>query len=145
MNPTVKKTHELLISVKNSDIKEHSEGWTIKEIVGHLIDSASNNHQRFIRYSESDQITFPSYDQNECVKRASYNQSKFNDLISLWLLYNELITQFIPHIPESALKQNVFIGNFDPVTMQFLIEDYYSHMEKHRQQMLRILKQNLNS
>ena len=35
--------------------------WSIKEIFGHLIDSASNNHQRFVRLQITDNLSFPDY------------------------------------------------------------------------------------
>lgn len=38
--------------------------WSVKEIVGHLIDSASNNLQRFVRLQVSDSLVFPDYSQD---------------------------------------------------------------------------------
>ncbi len=41
--------------------RKDENSWAIKEIVGHLIDSASNNHQRFIRLQYTRELTFPDY------------------------------------------------------------------------------------
>jgi hypothetical protein len=38
-------------SEAESEERPAPERWTKKEVVGHLIDSASNNHQRFVRAS----------------------------------------------------------------------------------------------
>jgi hypothetical protein len=36
-----------------------------KEILGHLIDSAANNHQRFVRLQKEETLVMPSYQQNQ--------------------------------------------------------------------------------
>ena len=45
-------------------------GWSRKQILGHLIDSASNNHQRFVRAMLQDEVRLPTYDQEGCVRVA---------------------------------------------------------------------------
>jgi len=53
---------------------EKEGGWSIKEILGHLFDSAGNNHQRLLRYVKGGELKFPGYDQEEFVRRANYQE-----------------------------------------------------------------------
>ena len=44
------------------DIKPSTENWSIKEIACHLVDSASNNHQRFTHLQRTQRLAFPPYE-----------------------------------------------------------------------------------
>ena len=59
-------------------------GWSRKQVIGHLIDSASNNHQRFVRASLEESLDFPGYDQNGNVRVQSFQDADWDLLISLW-------------------------------------------------------------
>ena len=48
--------------------KPDPDRWSKKEILGHLIDSASNNHQRFVRAQFTARLEFPEYEQKSWVK-----------------------------------------------------------------------------
>ena len=37
---------------------------TIRQILGHLVDSASNNHQRIVRLQYNQELEFPDYQQD---------------------------------------------------------------------------------
>jgi hypothetical protein len=105
--------------------------WTIKEVIGHLIDSAANNHQRFVRAQFVKELVFPKYEQVEWVRCQSYNRVEWNDLIDLWRRYNLHLAHVIRHVPAAALTVRCVIGNHEPVTLQFLIEDYVAHLKHH--------------
>jgi DinB family protein len=64
------------------------ERWTRKEVVGHLIDSVSNNHQRFVRGQLSVGQDFPRYDQEGWLQVQDYQAARWADLIDLWRAYN---------------------------------------------------------
>ncbi len=51
--------------------------WSPKEIIGHLIDSASNNHQRFVRAQFQDHLIFPGYNQEAWVEAQDYQNSQW--------------------------------------------------------------------
>src|SRR5216110_1912849 len=72
--------------------------WSRKEIVGHLIDSASNNHGRFVRAQLQDALVFPGYDQDSWVRLQQYQKRRWVDLVHLWRAYNHQIA----HIMETA-------------------------------------------
>ena len=110
-------------------------GWSRKDILGHLIDSASNNHQRFVRASLQDALEFPGYDQNGCIRVQAPNEADWNVLVSLWAAYNRYLAHVIAHLPESKLETSCRIGSGEPVTLRFLADDYVRHLLHHLEQM----------
>src|SRR5689334_15940530 len=108
--------------------------WSRKEILGHLIDSASNNHQRFVRASLQQSLEFPGYDQNGCVRVQAPNNADWNVLVSLWAAYNRYIAHVIARIPATKLETSCRIGSGDQVTLRFLAEDYVRHLVHHLEQ-----------
>lgn len=107
--------------------------WTIQEVLGHLIDSAANNHQRFIRAQFVEQLTFPKYEQNDWVSGQQYNAANWSALIDLWTAYNQHLVHIIRCVNPAALSRTCVIGPYEPVTLQFLIEDYVVHLKHHLQ------------
>lgn len=105
--------------------------WTIKEVLGHLIDSAANNHQRFVRAQFTDILVFPKYDQNDWVRCQFYDKAEWDDLIELWQSYNLHLAHVIRNIPTEALNARCVIGDYEPMTLAFLIEDYLVHLKHH--------------
>lgn len=135
----VNELFTLLKSIENPIQKEHPKGWTIAEVVGHLIDSATNNHNRFLRYSTSGTVEFPGYDQDESVVRCNYKEMDFKLLSDLWYNYNLLILNTLEAMPSEAFDCKIKVGDSKPVTFQFLKEDYFAHMQAHELQINRIL------
>ena len=107
--------------------------WSKKEILGHLCDSAFNNMRRFVvsQYEENNTII---YRQNEWVALQDYQNADYKDIIELWRLLNEQIVRIIEKMPTEKL-QNTCITN-EAHTLQFLIEDYISHLNHHLLQIL---------
>jgi hypothetical protein len=108
--------------------------WSPKEIVGHLIDSASNNHQRFVRLLEDGELTFPPYAQEAWVRLQVYNDADWNTLLSLWRTYNLHLAHLIRQVPAERLACCCTLGGQDSVTLKFLIEDYLAHLQLHLKQ-----------
>lgn len=107
--------------------------WTLKEILGHLVDSAANNHQRFVRLQEGDLENYPGYNQEFWAKAQNVNSFDWNTQIRLWYSYNELLLHIIKNIPNDALKNSWKLDD-KQMTLQWLIEDYYRHLYHHMQQ-----------
>lgn len=112
-----------------------SGGWSRKQLVGHLIDSASNNHQRFVRASLQQQLNFPGYDQNGNVRVQNFQHASWSMLVSLWHSYNQLLAHVIAHLPQDKLQTACRIGVENPVTLEFLATDYVAHLSQHLSQM----------
>ncbi len=105
--------------------------WTIAEVVGHLVDSACNNHQRFIRAQEQETLEFPKYDQNAWVDRNNYAASPWTELVELWTLYNVHLAHVIRQVPAEQLGTQCTITPYEPCTLEFLITDYVAHLNRH--------------
>ncbi|TWU54867.1 DinB superfamily protein [Rubripirellula tenax] len=105
--------------------------WSIIEVLGHLVDSACNNHQRFVRGQESDELVFPKYEQNSWVSKGYYQQSDWVDLVELWSHYNRHLAQVIKHIPESQLATPCTITPYETCSLEFIVTDYVTHLNHH--------------
>jgi DinB family protein len=108
-----------------------SGGWSRKQVLGHLIDSASNNHQRFVRAALQPSLDFPGYDQDDCVRVQAVEEANWDLLVSLWASYNRYLAHVIAHLPASKLETPCRIGTDKPVTLRFLAEDYLVHLLHH--------------
>jgi hypothetical protein len=114
--------------------------WTSQEILGHLLDSATNNHQRFVRVPLSLGVVKPGialdgYQQNDWVRVQHYQEYDWQQLISLWHLYNLHLLHVVRHIPDETLSYT-FRLNGETVGLEFVIRDYLKHMKHHLAQIL---------
>jgi hypothetical protein len=114
--------------------KPAPDKWSIKEIIGHLVDSATNNHQRFIRAQDADPFIFPRYYQDMWVNAQGYNDTSWQELVELWRLYNHHLAHVMRRVPAEKLEVECRIGEFEPVTLGFLITDYLDHLNHHLRQ-----------
>lgn len=73
--------------------------WSPREIVGHLIDSASINHQGFVRASFQDALVFPGYDQDAWVTAQRYQDAPWRELVTLWRTFNLHIARLMESTP----------------------------------------------
>jgi len=122
--------HETEVNLKPAPGK-----WSKKEILGHLLDSATNNHQRFLRAQMSDEFDFPGYEQDEWVRRQDYTSKPWVELVDLWRLFNRHVAHTLRNIPGEKLGTNCRIGSGDPVTLGFIVEDYLQHLKHHLAQL----------
>jgi hypothetical protein len=133
------------ISEQQSEIPRSEDKWSSKQIIGHLIDSAANNHQRFVRAQFTDELIFAGYEQNEWVRVEHFQEEPWRDLVQLWQFYNQHILHIMKHAPEATrtkLRQrhnlhqlaSEQIKEDEPVTLEFFMRDYVDHMKKHLSQ-----------
>ena len=111
-----------------------SGGWSQKQVLGHLIDSASNNHQRFVRAMLQAELTWPSYDQEGCVRTQRYQDARWADLVELWSSYNRFLAHVLAGVPKEKLGTRCVIGDNAPMTLEELAVDYLKHMQHHLEQ-----------
>lgn len=132
----VHSAEELLrqVSADETSAPVLAGGWSRRQVIGHMIDSASNNHQRFVRASLQDSLDFPGYDQNGWSRVQSVEKADWRLLVALWANYNRFLAHVIAHLPADKLNVMVRIGQNDPVTLQFLTEDYLRHLLHHLRQ-----------
>jgi len=122
------------ISASESTIPLLSGGWSRKQVIAHLIDSASNNHQRFVRAALQTTLDFPAYDQDGNMRVQVPQEADWLLLVSLWAAYNRYLAHVIAHLPESKLETACRIGSGKPVTLDFLAKDYLRHLVHHLSQ-----------
>jgi len=110
--------------------------WTRKEILGHLIDSAANNHQRFVRAQAEDPFIWPGYAQDAWVAVQRYGERPWAELVELWAALNRHVAHAIESVPEAKRGTRCVIGSDDPVTLEWLMRDYLAHLRHHLAQIL---------
>jgi hypothetical protein len=109
-------------------------GWSRKEVIGHLIDSASNNHQRFVRAAIQPSLEFPGYEQNANSRVQAVKEADWLLLVTLWAAYNRYLAHVIAHLPAEKLETPCRIGAGEIVTLRFLATDYLTHLLHHLRQ-----------
>jgi hypothetical protein len=107
--------------------------WSAKEIMGHLIDSAANNHQRFVRLQMQQHLELPGYDGDGWVRVERYQDRSWNDLLTLWENYNRHLAHVIRGVDPASLK-HTWTSPDGIVDLEFIIRDYVVHMQHHLDQ-----------
>jgi hypothetical protein len=110
--------------------------WSTKEILGHLIDSAANNHQRFVRALVDGHLKFPAYEQQSWVSVQRYQEAPWDELIGLFAAYNIHLARLIATIPDEAKTIECQIGEGPSQTLGELAEDYLRHLRHHLHQIV---------
>jgi hypothetical protein len=113
--------------------------WCGKEMLGHLVDSATNNLQRFVRAQLAAELAFPGYEQDAWVSAQGYAEASWRDLVDLWRLANLHLARVMRRIPQEKLATPCRIGGRDPVTLGWIVEDYLRHFEHHVKALLETL------
>jgi DinB superfamily len=119
-------------------------GWSAKEVLGHLIDSAAVNHQRFVRAQWQD-LVFAAYAQDDWVEAQKYQDAPWIELVALWREYNRHIARVMTAIPISVRLKEHRIHNLheiamkpapadQPATLEYLMRDYVEHLQHHLKQ-----------
>jgi hypothetical protein len=109
--------------------------WCLKEILGHLIDSAMNNHQRFLRAPMASRFEWPGYDQDAWVSRQHYRERRWAELVDIWGAINTQVAYAIESIPADSLDITCVIGEDPPVTLGWIVTDYLRHLRHHLAQL----------
>ena len=137
MNDTKSRTeilerfHSLMKeSAAAADVRISPDKWTLSEMVGHLIDSASNNHQRFIRLQIEKSLQFPGYEAQNWVNMSKAASYPFAALVELWISYNMYLLHIIENADPSAMD-NVWETEQKKIALGELIEDYFRHILIH--------------
>jgi hypothetical protein len=130
---TIAREYSYLRALDNesASTKPENGGWSPKEELGHLIDSATNNHVRFIRASFEPRFEGPYYAQDDWVRLHQYQEMPWRAIVEFWFAYNTFLADVIARISPGSLDTECRVGNDAPVTLAFLIDDYVLHMQHH--------------
>ena len=110
--------------------KPGPDKWSPQEIIGHLIDSATNNHHRFIRAQFEDRPQI-SYDQEKWNEHGYYNTMDGVELITFWESYNRRLSELIRRMPEDMLSRECRMSEGGLYSIGWLFDDYVRHLEHH--------------
>lgn len=122
--------------------------WSPREVIGHLIDSASNNHQRFVRARGTRDLVFDGYEQDRWVAWQGYADAPWSELVLLWQLYNRHLARVMAAMPAAEREELRSSHNLDrrayrpvpahhPSSLDYFMNDYVDHLEHHLAQVLR--------
>ncbi|MGI9076027.1 MAG: GNAT family N-acetyltransferase [Gemmatimonadaceae bacterium] len=144
---TVQQAASSLLTIRESDatLQPAPGKWSPKEIIGHLIDSAANNHLRFVRAQMQEDLSFPGYEQQEWVRLQQYQAVPWPALVALWKSYNLHIAHVMATASPSErarprtrhnLDEIAFrtVSRSEPGTLEYLMRDYVAHLEHHLRQ-----------
>jgi hypothetical protein len=137
----------LQISESQSEQPRAEDHWSSKQIIGHLIDSATNNHVRFVLAQLKDDLVFPGYDQNGWVSVQHYQQAPWSQLVDLWRAYNLHLLHLMASTPADKLSNRCIqhslqtiafetVSESEPATLDYLMKDYVVHLQHHLSQIL---------
>jgi hypothetical protein len=124
--PLLQQIHDAEASVKSAPNK-----WSQKEIIGHLIDSASNNQQKFVRCIQQSGVHMPPYEQDPWVAIQHYNDADWKDVLNTWYAINTHLAHIMKHIPQDSLQNEIYIGEKGLYTLEFIVRDYPEHLKHH--------------
>lgn len=127
---------QILSELKTETItlRYNKQNRSIKQILGHLIDSASNNHQRIIRLQYcKDLLLFPDYRQNNdlWISLQDYQNADWNNMIQLWKFYNLHLIHIIKSADPEKLDSYWCDFEGTKVTLAEMIEGYLDHLHLH--------------
>jgi len=127
--------------------KASPEKWSKKEILGHLIDSAYNNHRRFLLALDQDNLVFDGYNQVAWVQYSNYQNRDLQDIVTTWATVNTHLSELLKQLPQAKVAAITSDHNFDAISMNtlekgtpsslgYMIWDYIFHVEHHLAQIL---------
>jgi DinB superfamily len=119
------------LSEAAASAKPSPEKWSPKEELGHLLDSAANNHQRIVRMLLEDQPVMPGYDQQRWLQVHIYQQREWHELVELWAALNRQLLAAATSVTDSDWTRTCTIAASEPLTLSFVLEDYIAHMSHH--------------
>src|ERR1022692_2195580 len=121
------------LSRETAENKPTPSTWSPKEELGHLLDSAANNHQRIVRAQLEDNPATPGYAQSAWVAVHAYQRRDWRELIELWQALNRQLLAAAEAVPDSAWSRRLTVAGSGPQTPPFVFDDYLTHMLHHLQ------------
>lgn len=130
------------ITESQSEQPRAEDHWSSKQIIGHLIDSAANNHARFVLAQLKDDLLFPGYDQDGWVRTNHYQEASWPQLVELWRAYNLHLHHVMAHASKEKMQNPCTLHTLqeiafktvptnEPVTLEYLMKDYVVHLKHH--------------
>ena len=119
------------LSNERASAKPAAESWSAKQELGHLIDSAANNLQRIVRAQLENDLAMRGYDGDRWVEIHGYQDRDWQELVALWQAGNSQLVAAAEAAPSGAWSHTLSVGGSEPMTLEFLLDDYVDHMASH--------------
>lgn len=140
----VKSWEQILVDLPDKILirKRNSQNRTIKQIVGHLIDSASNNHQRMVRLHYNCNLNFPDYrqDNDRWIAIQKYQDENWENLVQLWKFFNLHIVHIINQADDKQADNEWVDCEGTIVSLKQMTEGYYDHLLLHLNEIQELIK-----
>ena len=140
---TVNEAYQRLINLSKEtiEVRPNPDDWSVKDIIGHLIDSASNNHQRFVRLQVADGLVLPDYSQDNdtWVSIQGYQESPRTELLALWRHFNLHLARVIRAVNEECIDHIWVVDEDTSITLGELMIDYLRHLKDHMRQIMELI------
>ena len=116
--------------------RRNTQNRTIKQIVGHIIDSASNNTHRIVHLQyQSSPLIFPNYatfgNNDRWIAIQDYQNEDWMILIQLWKYTLLHISHVIKNVNAEKLNNEWISGPGQKITMKSMIIDFPRHLKLH--------------
>jgi len=143
---TIETSSRRLCAINEGDAaRQAGTAWSAKQTLGYLIDSAANNHGRFVVAQMKDDLIFPGYEQDSWVDIQNYREASWPQLVDLWTAYNLHLAHVMSCAPDEKLSQRrsqhtlqtiafETIKETEPTTLEYLMKDYVAHLKHHLNQ-----------
>lgn len=128
-------------------IRKNSQNRTIKQIIGHIIDSASNNTHRIVHLQyQPSPLIFPNYatfgNNDRWIVIQDYQNEDWNILIQLWKYSLMHISHVIKNIKTDKLSNEWISGTGEKVTLKSMIIDFPRHLKLHLSEINELINKN---
>lgn len=139
----VERAYAPLVLIRDRSADPTGPGrWSPRELIGHLIDSATHNHLRFVNAQLADAMVFSGYDQDAWVAVQPYAQTDWTALVGLWRHFNLHLAAVMERAADEVLDRPRSAHNLHeiafrphaadaPGTLRFLMDDYVVHLQHH--------------
>jgi hypothetical protein len=134
----VDKWEPLLASLPEDTIskRRNSQNRCIKQIAGHLIDSASNNTHRIVHLQyQASPLTFPNYasqgNNDRWIAIQDYQNEDWMNIVQLWKYSLLHIVHVIRNIKTDKLENEWISGPGEKLSLRTIIRSFNTHLKLH--------------
>ena len=144
----ISEWEEKLVTLPERTItnRKNSQDRSIRQIIGHMVDSATNNTHRVIHmhYTQSP-VDYPDYanlgNNDRWIAIQNYQEEDWKELVQLWSSVNRHMVHLIQQVDESKLNQIWTSALKERVTLGEMITDYPRHFKLHLNEISALINQ----
>jgi hypothetical protein len=128
--------------------RRNSQNRTVRQILGHLSDSASNNIHRIVHLQyQSSPLVFPNYasfgNNDRWIAIQDYQNEDWYSLIQLWKYSLLHLCHVIKNVDVTKLENEWISGPDKRITLKSMIVDFSRHLKLHLSEINELINANL--